>query len=409
MKLRNLCTAITITMLCAPFMAQAGLGELKAAVDQAELVFESACEAEKIAPESIKEVAAQIRKDAAEKLMAARAAYKTAQQEADGIATQAAIKAVQMEEVLLQEKEAKKQSGLEELKAAVDQAKKTYQDAFQKASALANVSRTEFYLIPGHQKAAEYAVKEAEKASERLAAAKAAYNAALSEHNADRKQALNRVTAILDAFEEEDDEDEDDVFRPTMTSMTVEDGSLTLTHDNGREEELFGAFEISLQGIHARAIFAGKPAHEAGDNQSDQRRTPRYKQKAPQPITTQFSNEPFDFLAAAKNAEDAAREAARMAMLCAASDHTTTVTPLIAPHVLVEHDERCITQVVRVSGSQVSATPDTECTTTMMRRAAPVMPPAPNYLLTFVEKSAPQKTENSLLEFLTDPNGKTDE
>lgn len=44
MKLRNLYAAITITMLCTPFMAKAGLKELRAAVDQAQIAAKKASE-----------------------------------------------------------------------------------------------------------------------------------------------------------------------------------------------------------------------------------------------------------------------------------------------------------------------------------------------------------------------------
>jgi hypothetical protein len=137
---------------------------------------------------------------------------------------------------------------------------------------------------------------------------------------------------------------------------------------------------------------------------SDQRRTPRYKQNAPAPITTQFSNyEPFDFLAAAKKADDAAREAARMAMLHAEKisvDHTTTVAPLIAPHAPDKEDGKFVTHVIHVPRSQLYATPNMDCAATMTRTGAPVIATAATYTLTSTEAPPSKKPLNFLLEFL---------
>lgn len=163
-------------------------------------------------------------------------------------------------------------AGLEELKAAVDQAKKTYQAASQKAKALTNVSPAQFYLVKGYEKAAEDAIHAATQASERLQAARTAYDAALEEHNAIRKQTRDRMHTVIEAFlhapDEEDDEDDDDNDHLLIaTDIAVDDVQLILTYDNGREEELFGAAHAYTDGLRNIAFFAGQPAQQTNDNQ----------------------------------------------------------------------------------------------------------------------------------------------
>jgi hypothetical protein len=381
-------------------------------------------------------------------------------------------------------------AGLQELKGKLDQAEKSWQAARKNANAHLNRHPAQHYLTTGRQATVYNAIKAVEKAAMAASIARAAYNAACrKEHDSNREQAHHRMSTILNEIFQEKEENDHDHSHEIMTCISTEDASLTLTYDNGQEEELVGVLQIYQGGTCATAIFAQQTAHQVGANQfcapfaelkdaadeaneaarkamvhvqlydaakdhpqnfsiikavheaarkaaaelrakSDKANaaykaalkdcTPKPKAKT----TASSKTKSGLFLQRANAAEDAAQQAAHMAMYYAAKTESTrtfddnafTIETSIEndlPCIIDELDELDMTQVIKVTPSeQRTPTPHEAYATTITRMAAPDSPAAALIthapLQPIVEQPTPEEPHNFLLEFLLRPHDTLD-
>jgi hypothetical protein len=134
-------------------------------------------------------------------------------------------------------------TGLDELKATLDQAQRAAEKASKHAQAYFENYHIEYdaaLAIAGNVEAA-------------LSEASVAYNIALNLQAQRNAQMINNCT-VLDVLRHKKD-----VTNRVLTMMQVQDITATLTWENGHERDLFGVVETHNDGT---VTFVGKPTHE---------------------------------------------------------------------------------------------------------------------------------------------------